>query len=220
MLTRLTTLLVWALVAASAVYWGLQLFGKPQPVPPNASLATNAPPLQADLRRLLGQDMAPAAVAAPVAAAETPADARFVLIGVVNPRGAHSANQGLALIAIDGQPARTYRVGATVEGDRVLQQVSLRGAVLGPKGGAAQVSLSIPAPPEANRGRLDGKPVALPPGLPPGAEARALATQQSAQPQIQADSQPQVLPGVVMPGPIRAHDAVLNPSGQNPAGFR
>jgi general secretion pathway protein C len=51
---------------------------------------------------------------------------RFVLTGVV----ADKAQSGAALIALDGQASKPYRVGATVADGLVLQSVSARRAVL------------------------------------------------------------------------------------------
>lgn len=161
--------MVWALAAASAVFWGLKLSAQPQPVPAHAAVVQASNELQGDLTRLLGTDpvVAVAAAAAPVA------DTRLTLVGVVSPRGSNHQREGLALISVDGKPARTFRVGALVDGDRVLQAVSLRTASLGPQGGAVQVSLSLPAPAEAARG-IPGVAVRAAPGFPglPGAVPR------------------------------------------------
>ena len=162
MSARLASLLIWALAAASAVFWGLKIWAQPQPVPAHATVVQTSPALQGDLTRLLGAD--PVAAAEPSVAAPV-ADARLTLVGVVSPRGSSHQREGLALISVDGKPAKTYRVGAVVEGERVLQSVSLRGAALGPRGGAVQVSLSMPAPAEPARG-FPG--TARPPGGPPG----------------------------------------------------
>lgn len=164
MSARWWSLLVWALAAASAVFWGLKLWAQPQPVPAHASVVQASPELQGDLTRLLGAD--PVAVVASAAAAPV-ADARLTLVGVVSPRGNSHQREGLALISVDGKPARTYRVGAVVDGERVLQAVSLRSASLGPRDGAVQVSLSLPAPIEAARG-FPGAARATPgfPGMP------------------------------------------------------
>ena len=149
MSARWLSLLVWALAAASAVYWGLKLWAQPQPVPAHAHVVQADPPLKGELTRLLGAD--PVVATVPMAAAPV-ADSRLTLVGVVSPLGSSHQLGGIALISVDGKPARTYRVGAVVDGDRVLQAVSLRGAALGPRGGAQQVSLSLPAPIEAARG--------------------------------------------------------------------
>jgi general secretion pathway protein C len=116
------TFAVWALVAASAVYWGLKLTARPAG-PPAAPLAvrTPAPANPAAVARLLG--------ASPVAAAATPSPSlasRFALVGVVASR----SHKGAALIAVDGKPAKPFRVGAAVNEGLVLQSVDSRRAVL------------------------------------------------------------------------------------------
>jgi general secretion pathway protein C len=91
---------------------------------------------------------------------------RFRLLGVAAPRrGGDLA--GLALIAVDGKPARSYAVGKPVDGELLLQSVHARGARLGAKGGAAQVTLELPALPPPATGSLPlaqafGGPVGLP----------------------------------------------------------
>jgi len=144
---------VWALVAGSALFWGLKLTSRPLPVPPQTQVAAPGVALQGDLTRLLGAEApAPVAEAAPAPAT----DARFALIGVVNPKAARAAREGLALIAVDGKPPRAYRVGAVIEGTHVLKAVSARGATLDLKDGGAQVALSIAPPAPAATGTLPG----------------------------------------------------------------
>jgi general secretion pathway protein C len=168
MSARLMTLVVWALAAAAAVAWGLKLFVNPTPVPAGAQVADTTPVLQADLTRLLGADPAPPAAAAEEAA--PPPDARFTLLGVVAPRqGAATRTgprEGVALIAIDGQTPRAYRVGARIEGDTVLQSVHARGAELGPRGGPARVALELPPPAPAATGSLPGLEIETAPATP------------------------------------------------------
>jgi general secretion pathway protein C len=174
MKTRLWTFAVWALAAGTALYWGLKLFVAPTPVPPRTPVAAQAAVPRGDLTRLLGVD-APAPVAA--APTEAPPDARFQLIGVLSPKSRQAAAEGVALIAVDGKPAKAYRVGAVVEGQTVLQAVGARGAQLGPRGGATLVALNLTAPAAAATGVLAGvggaanapaqaAPQAAPPGVP------------------------------------------------------
>ncbi len=171
--------MVWALVAGAAVAWGLRIAVRPAPVPAGTPVADTAPALQADLTRLLGTDPPPPA---PVQAeAAPPPDTRFTLIGVVAPRlpgpagTASRSRDGVALIAIDGQPPKAYRVGARVDGETVLQSVNARGAELGPRGGPARVALSLAPPPAAATGTLPTvggvapPPAPVPPFARPGA---------------------------------------------------
>jgi general secretion pathway protein C len=176
MSARWWTLVVWALVAGSALFWGLKLVSQPLPVPPQTQVAEPGAALQGDLTRLLGSEApAPVAEAAPAPAT----DARFALIGVVNPKAAQAAREGLALIAVDGKPPRAYRVGAVIEGTHVLKAVSARGATLGLKDGGASVALNIAPLAAAATGTL---PVAgAGAGAPPNMPARMLPQRPQAQ---------------------------------------
>jgi general secretion pathway protein C len=162
MAARLTSLLIWAVVAATAVAWGLRLTARPQPVPPQAVTAGLTPPAGSDLVRLLGTPP-PAPVAAEVA---VPADSRFKLLGVVAPR-AGQVSSGLALVSVDGKPARAVAVGREVEPGLRLLRVDHRQADFGAQVGTPpSMSLTLPPLAEAARGRLgDGPaPVAVMPG--------------------------------------------------------
>ncbi len=171
MTARLMTLLIWAAVAASGVYWGLRLFTLPTPVPAGASVAMATAPAAGSLVRLLGEP--PAAPAASDNPAPV-ADSRFRLVGVVAPRGA--AASGLALISVDGKPPRAVAVGREVEPGLRLLTVSHRQAELGVTRGAPAMTLALPPLAEAQRGRpgdaaapsvaLPGALPALPNGLP------------------------------------------------------
>lgn len=178
MLSRLLTLVVWALVAAAAVYWGVKLVANPLPVPAHAQVAVPGAAPGGDLSRLLGAGPAPAEVVAEAPPPPPPEASRFQLIGVVAARRAPTS-QGVALIAIDGKSARAFRVGTVIDGDLVLQSVQARGAVIGQRGGVSRVTLELPplAPPATGVpgavGSVAGAPAGLPspmlPGQAPGA---------------------------------------------------
>lgn len=163
MLARLCAFVIWALVAATAVFWGLRLFVAAPSAPPGAVAVGDAAEVRVDLTRLLGA--APVAPAAAVAEAS----ARFKLLGIMappgstlgNPSNPSNAAQGVALIAVDGKLARAYRVGAALDAELVLLSVSLRSAAIGPARGAPTVMLNLPALPAAATGTLPA------PGLAP-----------------------------------------------------
>lgn len=137
---RLATLVLWALAGASVVYWGLRV-SAPPPGLPLAAVATalHAPDAQA-MARLLGAVTLPAPVV-PVAALAS----RFVLVGVL---AGQTSGGGAALIAVDGQPAKPYRVGAVVDAGLVLQALGPRQARLGAAvRGPSAVTLELPARP-------------------------------------------------------------------------
>ena len=67
---------------------------------------------------------------------------RFTLIGVLSGR---SSGGGAALIAVDGKPAKPFRVGAAVDEGLVLQALGPRQAQLGGQmGGPATLTLDMP----------------------------------------------------------------------------
>jgi general secretion pathway protein C len=129
--------LLWLAAGLSAGYWVLQALGR-SPITALTAAAPSA--IQVDtlaLARVLGAQPQAVAASAPVATGT-----QYKLMGVV----AASANGGAALIAVNGQPPRPYRVGATLEGGLVLQAVSRRSVRLGlSMAGPATAELSLPA---------------------------------------------------------------------------
>jgi general secretion pathway protein C len=130
------SLLVWGVVAFSAVTWGLR-WSATGTSPSNATAAAQALP-EVDVSaaaRSLG--------AAPVQAAAAPTLAsRFQLQGVM----AGGPDAGAALIAVDGKPAKPYRVGAVVADGLVLQSAQGRRVTLGAAmDGPQTLMLELPA---------------------------------------------------------------------------
>jgi general secretion pathway protein C len=155
MSARWATFLVWALVAASAAAWGLKLFVTAPTAPPQVAVAGQSQLPRGDITRVLGADAPPPVdPTAGESLASAPADARFQLLGVVAPRGSETARGGVALIAVDGKPAKAFRIGAVVDGENVVQAIRARGADLGPAGGKVTVALNIPPPAPAATGTL------------------------------------------------------------------
>ena len=190
MRSALLSLWFWASVAAVAFSGGLRLLVKPIPVPGQALVASVAAPLGGDLSRLLGTPPAQ-----PLAAA-APADGRFKLIGVVAPRAGQAS--GLALISVDGKPARALAVGREVEPGLRLLAVTQRQADLGAATGAASLTLVLPMLAEANRGR-------------PG-EMPALSSQRPPMLRAPFTSTAAVSPGVSPPAEAPADGAGPNPA--------
>ncbi len=136
LLVHTTALLVWALVAFSATSWVLR--GTGQDMASSPSIPQAEPALAVDATataRSLGL-VAAGPVAAPALAS------RFQLVGVL----AGGPSQGAALIAVDGKPAKPYRLGAPVAEGWVLQSVQGRRANLGlGADAAATLTLELPA---------------------------------------------------------------------------
>ena len=159
MLARLCAFVLWALVAATAVFWGLRLLVRAPAAPPAAVVASEAASPRIDLTRLLGA--VPVALVAPVAQVE--ANSRFRLLGIMAPKPSATAPaRGVALIVVDGKLPKAFQVGAAVDGDMLLQSVSLRSAAIGPVDGAASVNLEVPPLPAPTTGKLPAV-VAVPP---------------------------------------------------------
>ena len=133
----LVTVLVWVMLAGSATYWGLRWWGE---APQKTLPVQPVPTLSIDSARVASALGARAASSTSAAAPIAPAlSSRFKLLGVVAGR----QGRGAALISVDGQPARPYRVGATVtDGVRVLS-LGTRFAEVG--GDGSKVRLDMPA---------------------------------------------------------------------------
>jgi general secretion pathway protein C len=136
-LAGFSTLVVWAAAAAVAAYWALQFAGVSGPVSQAATVARSAAaePAVADVQKALGA--ASASTAAP-----TDASSRFVLSGVV----ALNSGQGAALIAVDAQAPKAFKVGQTVAEGWILQSLGPRQARLAASvDGPALMTLDMPA---------------------------------------------------------------------------
>jgi general secretion pathway protein C len=172
MAARLCAFVIWALVAASAAFWGLRLFVSAPGAPAHAVAAADNASMRADLTRMFG---APRTVVAEQPAVPALAS-RFQLTGVMAPKQG-SSDYGIALIAVDGKLPRAFRVGSAIDGELVLKSVSLRTAEIGKPAGGADVVLQmppLPAPatgtlPSVDRSRLSAPGIVAPgqvPGVP------------------------------------------------------
>ncbi|HSI57729.1 MAG TPA: hypothetical protein VLA16_09240 [Ideonella sp.] len=160
MASRLLTFAVWAVVLATALFWGLRVFVQKPGLPAQVQMPSRGLAMGGELKRLLG-----ASVVAVVDEEEEPEEGsdRFHLLGVVAPRGASLSAQGVALIAVGGEPAKAWRTGAVVDGDTVLLSVDKRSVKLGPRGGPATTELKLPEPEAAATGPVGGAPGAVRP---------------------------------------------------------
>jgi general secretion pathway protein C len=139
--TRFVTFLLAAIAAASASFWMLKW-----PVPSrllSAPVLANTP-LAIDVSKvasLLGAKPNATEIGQsnPVASLQS----RFKLLGVIaqGEAGAH----GSALIAVDGAPAKPYRVGQVVVDNVALQSVTAGSAALAAPGQPqGSITLSLP----------------------------------------------------------------------------
>lgn len=159
---RLSAFVIWALVAASAAFWGLRLVVRAPSAPLHTVAVSESAPMRADLTRLFGAPPVAATATVPQAPALA---SRFQLTGVMAPKA--PGDLGIALIAVDGKMPRAYRVGSAVDGELVLQAVSMRTAAIGPARGATAVLLEVPPLPVAATGTLPPPTSITPPAAGP-----------------------------------------------------
>jgi len=126
---RLVTLAVWSLAAWSATAWTLHFVGSRSatasvPPAPLAAVPVSEP---AQMARVFGSGIGKPAdnTAAPAPLVIDPST-RFALVGVV----ANRASTGVALLSVEGKPARPYRVGSTIDDTYKLKSVTARSATL------------------------------------------------------------------------------------------
>jgi general secretion pathway protein C len=137
---RIVTFLVAALATASASYWVLKWNASASLQPTAAVVFSDAGPAEPRvIARVLGGAQRGAA-ALPGVPLDNAAS-RSKLTGVVAGRD----NTGYAVIAVDGQPAKPYRVGALVQDGLVLHSVAPRSAALAARVDAP-VSLTLELP--------------------------------------------------------------------------
>lgn len=182
-LARLVAVALFALLCGIVAAWALVLLAPRAPIAPAGAVAQAQPP--ADLT-LAGQLFGGAPVAAGTAAAAAPVS-NIQVAGVLA-----AGARGVALLAIDGKPARPFAVGEPVGDGLAVRSVDAHEVVL-ERGGQP---MRLPAPPRASTAVLtagaqrdaSGASAAPPPPLRPLPPAGAAA-------------QPAPLPGAGGPSP-------------------
>ena len=136
---RIAAFLVALLLAGSVVFWVMRWpvrdVGNPLAVP----AASEDMPVAnaAAIARLLG-----AATMSTETTAAPDASSRFLLTGIV----ALGSGRGVAVVSIDGKPAKPYRIGSQLEDGWVLQSVAPRSVALGADAkGPVRLKLELPA---------------------------------------------------------------------------
>ena len=140
---RLTTFLLWAVAAASSVFWILQIVnagvhenGNANAKPAARANAAQEPNLTPQVALTLGAKNPIAPTAASALAAM---QSRFQLQGVVSVGG----KSGAALISVDGKPAKPYRLGVALEDGLEVTAIKAREASIG-SNGATAFTLELP----------------------------------------------------------------------------
>ena len=129
--------LVWAGVAFSAVVLLLHWSGGAED---GVSLVAGSEQKQV-LPEVDASAVSKALGAAPVQSASASLESRFVLVGVMD----GGPTQGVALISVDGEAAKPYRLGQTVTDGFVVLATGPKKAELGPQlGAASSLVLELP----------------------------------------------------------------------------
>jgi general secretion pathway protein C len=149
---RLTTFLLWALAAGSAMFWVLQGVNAASTSDLGAAKTLTSPALGAsntsNTSNTFNASITPQVatalgaknpIAPTAASALAASQARFQLIGVL----AVGSKNGAALIAVDGKPAKPYLVGVAIEDGLEVTSVAARSAFIGSKGAVA-FTLELP----------------------------------------------------------------------------
>ncbi|MCE2780732.1 type II secretion system protein N [Limnohabitans sp.] len=134
------TALIWCAAAAGLVFWVLKFptdsGARPTPVTATPIVSSVlGPDAASQTARVWGVQSALPEVSMALSS-------RFQLLGVI----ANASGHGSALIAVDGQAPKAYRVGQTLTDGVTLINLSARQANLGPaSGGAGGFSLAMPS---------------------------------------------------------------------------
>jgi general secretion pathway protein C len=135
-----STALIWCAAAAGLVFWVLKF---PTDTGAHLTPVTTTPIASSALAHDAAAQTARVwGVQSAVPEVSLALSSRFQLLGVI----ANASGQGSALISVDGQAPKAYRVGQTLTDGVTLINLSARQANLGPaSGGSAVFSLTMPS---------------------------------------------------------------------------
>jgi len=193
---KLAAVVLFAALCAVVAGWALQLLAPRAPMAPSGAVAQARPPV--DLSRagqLFGGAPAAATAAEPVA----PSNIQVAGVLAAGPRG-------VALLAIDGKPARPFAVGESVADGLALSSVSGDIVVLD-RGGEA---VRLPAP---TRGSVDVLTGGSVPDRRPGTAAPPPGASPSPQPVPMPLARPLPPAGAAALTPQQAMGAISPPPG-------
>jgi general secretion pathway protein C len=226
MASRFFALVVWAAVAASVAYWGLRWLSRPAAVPANATPVSLDAAVKGDLRRLLLPPAKPTAGAAQNLSEAATLTGRLKLLGVVAPRN-EGETSGVALLSLDGKPARAVRIGMVIDGDYMLRTIDQHSIGIGKADGPVAASMDLPLMPPPATGALVTPPVLRSTSMPSvaamqgGQQTPPSDAGNQAAPQGNDLSTPPGRPTMGRPGmppPGQRNGAQGNPAGMPPPG--
>lgn len=173
MWNRTITALLWALVGWGTVALGLRLWPEGAAAPAHTRSVADSVPEPGMLVRVLGS--APSSTTSPPLAPGNDMPWRLVGVAAAH-RPVSRERQGVALLAREGEPVRSFRVGQRLDASWTVQAVEPRAVLLtatpaGPGAGTRRLELPTPAPAPAGVGALSQ---VLPPSVPsPSAHVEA-----------------------------------------------
>jgi general secretion pathway protein C len=152
-----STFLIWALVASSAVFWGLK-WSKPPAAPTQVSTPLSSTTHSPALPQLLSlfNSISITSSAEPELAPQNTSDG-LQLLGVVTGQyaafgGSDKSSHAVALIAFNGEAAKPYALGQSVaEQWRVISIERQRVLLQALKPGQPRIALEVPRPDAAGR---------------------------------------------------------------------
>lgn len=152
MVSRIFSFITWALCAMGIAYWGMTWLASPLPVPAHAVLAGLSGMPASDPRRLLSLSEQALAREEPTVS-QSAISQRVQLIGLMagTPQHPHA---GIALLTVDGKPAKAYRVGQAIGSEWVVLSIAKQGVSIGMPGDTEGVTLAAQSLPAPNTGSL------------------------------------------------------------------
>lgn len=152
MVSRLFSFITWALCALGLAYWGMAWMASPLPVPAHALSVGLSDMPKTDPQRLLSLSEQ---AAAPEESSVSPSavSQRVQLVGLMAGTPNHAA-AGIALLVVDGKPAKAYRVGQSIDAELVVLSISRQGVNIGVPGDPTGVTLAAQSLPPPNTGIL------------------------------------------------------------------
>jgi len=177
-LARIVSVLLFAALCAIVVGWALQLLAPRAPIAPAGALAqVQGPPDLSAAGQLFG------GVPRPQDTQVQAAPSNIQVTGVLA-----SGARGVALLAIDGRPAKPFAVGEPVSDGMTVRSVAADAVELDRASGG--VPMRLAAPPRGSIAVLTSGPqrpggggATVPPVLPSGAQAPSVGTAQAGGPQ-------------------------------------
>lgn len=135
---KIVTLILAALATLTTSFWILKIVQQGTSSGSMGVSTTSPPPSSSTDPKALARVLGGGEIIAPMQAGQASVAINLILQGVIT----HSTHRGTALISVHNKPAKPFSVGATVDGDWVLQSLTARTATL--KNASGERVLELP----------------------------------------------------------------------------